>query len=304
MAGVSIGAMFRRDRPPDELIPFARFCEAVGLDEMWVVEDCFWSGGLTAASAALAVTATIRVGMGIVPAVARNAAIVAMEMAGVSRMFPGRFVAGFGHGVAEWMDQIGALPPSQLAALTETLGAVSRLLRGERITTVGRHVCLHDVALVFPPAVCPAVLAGVTGPRSIGAIAGVADGLLLPEGSSAAYVRAARALLPPGSACAVYVLFAVDDDPDVARAAVHGAVTQFAPGGVDRRLGLLGGSGDEHGADRISRYAVAGSPAQCIASIGELVEAGATSVVLVPQLPDHEAQLTRAMREIVPALSD
>ena len=57
--------------------------------------------------------------MGIVPAVARNAAITAMEMAGLGRLFPGRFVAGFGHGLASWMQQIGALPPSQLAALEE-----------------------------------------------------------------------------------------------------------------------------------------------------------------------------------------
>ena len=56
--------------------------------------------------------------------VVRNAAVAAMEMSGVARLFPGRFIAGFGHGVADWMRQIGALPPSQLAAFDETVDAI------------------------------------------------------------------------------------------------------------------------------------------------------------------------------------
>ena len=41
--------------------------KSLGLDELWIVEDCFWAGGLTAVSAALASTDHIGVGMGIVP---------------------------------------------------------------------------------------------------------------------------------------------------------------------------------------------------------------------------------------------
>ena len=299
-APVSFGAMFRRERPPEDLVGFARFVESAGFDELWIVEDCFWAGGLTAVVAALASTETITVGMGIVAAVARNAAITAMEFAGVERLFPGRFVAGIGHGVAPWMRQIGALPPSQLAALEETVDAVRRLLEGERVTTAGRYVELDDVALVFPPVVRPPIMVGVTGPGGIDVTARVADGLLLPEGSSAAYVRAALDRLGRGARCSVYVLFSVDDDGDVARRAVHASVEEFAPGPIDGRLAKLGVEERVDGPDRVQRFAVAGTPAECASSIDRLVDAGATSVVFVPAGAHHEPQLMRAMADVVP----
>jgi 5,10-methylenetetrahydromethanopterin reductase len=297
---VRYGAMFRRERPPEDLIGYVRCAEALGLDEVWIVEDCFWAGGLTAVSAALASTERISVGMGIAPAVARNAAITAMEFAGVARLFPDRFIAGFGHGLASWMEQIGALPPSQLAALEETIDAVRRLLEGEQVSTDGRHVRLSDVRLVFPPTTRPPIVVGVTGPKGIDLTARVADGLLLPEGSSPSYVRAAVERLGRPAACVVYVLFSVDDDTEVARAKVSAAVDEFAPGDVDGRLAKLGIVESVEAADRIDRHAVAGTPAECARAIDALVAAGATSVVVVPQPLDHEEQLRRFTTDVLP----
>jgi alkanesulfonate monooxygenase SsuD/methylene tetrahydromethanopterin reductase-like flavin-dependent oxidoreductase (luciferase family) len=297
---VRYGAMFRRERPPEDLVGYARTAEAFGLDEVWIVEDCFWAGGLTAVATALASTERISVGMGIVPAVARNAAITAMELAGIERLFPGRFVAGFGHGLASWMQQIGALPPSQLAALEETIDAVRRLLDGEPVSTEGRHVHLRDVRLVFPPTERPPIVVGVTGPKGIDVTGRVADGLLLPEGSSPAYVRAALQRIGHPATCVVYVLFSVDDDGDVARAKVAASVAEFAPGDVDDRLAKLGVVESVAAADRIDRYAVAGTPADCARAIDALVAAGATSVVVVPQPLDHEEQLRRFTSDVLP----
>lgn len=292
--------MFRRERPPEDLIRYAQSCEQLGLHELWIVEDCFWSGGLTAVTAALAATERITVGMGIMPAVARNAAITAMELAGLARLFPDRFVAGFGHGVGSWMHQIGAVPVSQLAALEETVDAVRRLLSGERLTVDGAHVRLSDVQLVFPPAPRPPVVLGVTGPKGLDVAARAADGLVLPEGSSPAYIGAALERAGRPKWCAVYVLLAVDDDGDAARERVRRAVDEFAPGPLDQRLAALGVDELVEPADRADRYAVAGTPAQCARAIERIVAAGATSVVFVPQPLDHEAQLDRVVREVFP----
>ncbi|MCB0998974.1 MAG: LLM class flavin-dependent oxidoreductase [Acidimicrobiales bacterium] len=302
-AAVRYGAMFRRERPPEQLTGFAREAEALGLDEIWIVEDCFWAGGLTAVSAALGATERVHVGMGIVPAVARNAAITAMELSGIARMFPGRFVAGFGHGVAAWMRQIGALPTSQLAALEETIDAVRRLLDGESITVSGRHVALDDVRLVFPPAQRPPIVVGVTGPKGIDLAGRVAEGLLLPEGSSAPYVGAALARFGRPAACVVYVLFAIDDDPEVARSMVASSVEEFAPGDRDERLAKLGIDEAVVAGERVDRYAVAGTPADCARAVDALVASGATSVVVVPRADDpsaQDAQIARFVREVVP----
>ena len=299
--------MYRRELPPERLASFARSVEGAGLDELWVVEDCFWSGGMTAATAALAATESLTVGLGIAPAVVRNAAIAAMEIAGIARMFRGRFIAGFGHGVGDWMHQIGAFPSSQLAALDETMTVVRRLLRGERLTFHGSHVDLDDVELVFPPDDVPMVLSGVTGPRSLAVTARAADGVLLPEGSSAAYVRAANAALGDETlACVVYVLFALSDDRAEAAAAVSDAIDHFAAGSRDERLAKLGIVDDVDPADRADRYAVVGDAARCAEAVAELHDAGADSVVLVPCLgTSFEAQLAqveRAGRELKPLL--
>lgn len=284
-------------------MPFARFVEASGLDELWIVEDCFWAAGLSAVTAALGATDTLTVGLGIAPAVARNPAITAMEMAGIARMFPRRFVAGLGHGVADWMRQIGALPASQLAALDESIDAIRRLLDGQSVTTSGRYVHLDDVQLVFPPSPRPPIVAGVTGPRSIEVAARVADGLLLPEGSSPDYVRAARSRLRGDAHCVVYVLFAVDDDGELARELVRVPMDHFAPGQVDQRLALMGATVEVDPNARADRYAVAGTPTECARAMERWLRAGATSLVIVPCADDHEQQVTRLVSEVLPFVS-
>ena len=72
------------------------------------------------------------------PAVARNPAITAMEIATLCELAPGRFLPGIGHGVQSWMEQMGALTPSPLTTLEETIVAVRRLLAGENVTMHGR----------------------------------------------------------------------------------------------------------------------------------------------------------------------
>ena len=115
------GVMFRREWPADRLLDYARQVEAHDLDEMWVVEDLTFHGGFTQATAALAATSRINVGIGIAPAVVRNVAYTAMEIATLAQMFPGRFHMGFGHGVDFWIEQVGAVPNSWMSSLRETV---------------------------------------------------------------------------------------------------------------------------------------------------------------------------------------
>lgn len=96
---------------PPRLPPaYARPAESVGLDELWLAEDCFFADQIAAASAALSSTHRLVVGLAITPAVARNAAFTAMEIAAVAELYPARLTIGLGHGMAGWMRQIGAYP--------------------------------------------------------------------------------------------------------------------------------------------------------------------------------------------------
>lgn len=210
----AIGMCFDRTFPPPLVIELARQLESGGADQLWVIEDCFYTAGVSLAASALAVSERLGVGLGILPAVARNPAITAMEIATLSALGPGRFVPGMGHGVQDWMAQMGARAASPLATLEEVLVAVRRLLAGERVTMHGRYVHLDDVQLDQPPPEPPPLLAGVRGPKSLAMAGRTAGGIILAEPASPSYVRLAldQAGHPPEFAVAVFSSLCVEDD--------------------------------------------------------------------------------------------
>ena len=83
-----IGLSMPAQLPPAGIPAYARRAESAGFDELWLAEDCFFAGGIAAVSAALASTRRLVVGLGIMPAVARNAAFTAMEIAAVAELYP------------------------------------------------------------------------------------------------------------------------------------------------------------------------------------------------------------------------
>jgi alkanesulfonate monooxygenase SsuD/methylene tetrahydromethanopterin reductase-like flavin-dependent oxidoreductase (luciferase family) len=115
-----------------------------------------------------------------------------MEIATVERLFPGRAVIGFGHGVQEWMGQVGARPDSPVTLLREYLTALRRLVAGEEVTTSGRYINLDHVQLAWPPATTPTVLAGAIGPKSLAVCAEAADGIILTGFAGLAGIRRTR----------------------------------------------------------------------------------------------------------------
>jgi alkanesulfonate monooxygenase SsuD/methylene tetrahydromethanopterin reductase-like flavin-dependent oxidoreductase (luciferase family) len=215
----TLGVGYPREFAAGQVLDVARSLEAGGVAELWVVEDCFYTTGVTLAAAALAVTDRLTVGLGILPAVARNPVFTAMEIATLAGLASGRVVAGIGHGMPEWMAQIGAATPSPVTTLREVLQVVRRLLRGETVTERGRVVHLDDCGLVAPPTDIPPVLAGVRGPRSVAMAGQCADGLVLADGSPPSYVRWAReqAAAPGRFEIAVLVPGHLDRDRAAAR---------------------------------------------------------------------------------------
>jgi 5,10-methylenetetrahydromethanopterin reductase len=283
-----LGLMVDRALPPERLPGLASDAERLGADELWLVEDLGWAGAIATVGTALAVTTRLHVGIGIIPAPLRNPALLAMELAALERLHPGRLIAGIGHGVTEWMARIGVSTPSPLALLEETFVAVRTLLAGEELTLDGRAVRIRDTRLEHPPARVPPLIAGVKGPKSLELAGRIADGTLLAEGSGAAHIveahaAAARGGGTPAHEVSVFVHLAIDDDPARARQRV-------APAAADA-AGFLGIPIDES-------TVAAGTPADAAVTVTSLWDAGAASVIVRPVGEDPIEQFERLAREL------
>ncbi|MFD5827761.1 LLM class flavin-dependent oxidoreductase [Lentzea sp. NPDC060358] len=189
----TLGAVYRPQLPPENLRSVVLAAEESGVDSLWLWEDCFLESGIAAASAALAWTSRMKVGVGLLPVPLRNVALTAMEAATLDRLFPGRVTIGIGHGVQDWMGQVGARVASPLTLLREYTTALKALLAGERVTSQGRYVQLDGVALDWPPAAPMPVYLGGLGMKTLDLAGEVGDGTILDASADLERVRTIRA---------------------------------------------------------------------------------------------------------------
>ncbi|HTJ40240.1 MAG TPA: LLM class flavin-dependent oxidoreductase [Dactylosporangium sp.] len=305
-----VGVMLPRDLPAEQVMTFARRAEQLGFDELWVVEDLGFRGGVAQAGAVLAATSRIVVGIGILPAGARNAAFAAMELATLAQLFPARLIAGIGHGMPDWMRQVGARPASPLTLLREYAVAVRALLRGEPGPPAGRYVDVEGVVIGETPRVVPPVVLGVRGPKSIAVAGQVADGLLLAEPSAPPYIAASIERLASTSPEVItYDAAVVADDARAALDLVRPGLAwigepdwsaHLTPLPFARALAQHRQASPTREAfaatmpdEWVRELALAGTPAEVRERIAARHAAGATSVVMIPAEPDPLDALTR-----------
>jgi alkanesulfonate monooxygenase SsuD/methylene tetrahydromethanopterin reductase-like flavin-dependent oxidoreductase (luciferase family) len=288
--------------PAEQLFDLVPMSEEIGLDELWVVEDLGLAGGIAQAATALALSQRIQVGLGIMPAAVRNVMYMAMEVAALERMHPGRFLAGVGHGMPNWLTQVGARPKSLITALDEVTVALQRLLTGEEVSFKGGHVDLDRVTLRHPPTVPPHLSLGVRGPKGRELARRIAGGTILAEGSGPEYVAKVREESGhDGHRITVFSWFFVDQDGDAALDRMRPTVEKcLSEPFMAAQLGpLANGKADDR---TVGELAVAGTGTDCTRSIKRLFEAGADSVVLQPIIGQEAEQLALLSSEIMPLL--
>jgi alkanesulfonate monooxygenase SsuD/methylene tetrahydromethanopterin reductase-like flavin-dependent oxidoreductase (luciferase family) len=285
----SLGVVFLPYWPPERLRAVAQAADRAGLDELWLWEDCFRESGIAAAAAALAWTERLSVGVGLMPVPLRNVALTAMELATLERLFQGRARIGVGHGVQEWMGQVGARVESPVGLLREYVNALRALLAGERVTVSGRYVQLDDVALDWPPSSPVPILVGAVGPKTLELTGEASDGTILTGGTTPDQVRAARLAIDRGRAAAGRT------------APHHVTVYLIAATGADAEERLL----REYtvwSLDPSTDVGVAGDAAAVAAAVRRWVDAGADTVVIQPTAdePDVEGFVRFVASEVKP----
>lgn len=312
----SIGVILHGSTPPEELVDLCRMVEYRGFGELWLSEDYFFLGGISSTAVALGSTERIPVGLGIISAVVRHPAVTAMELSTIARLFPGRLMAGIGHGVPAWTRQMGLYPASPLTAMREAVSTIRSLLDGQTLTVAGEYFCCDEVALTHPAEDVP-LYCGVVGPKSLELSGEIADGTVVSVVAAPRYLEFAREAIARGAEISgrdadqhrlpTFALYNVDTDRRKARDAAKSllafylaAVGPTAMTGVYEANDQLAEMVSRGGPDAVATempeewldtFAIAGEPDECAEKIKALLRAGATSVVLAPVPPQSNRQL-------------
>lgn len=165
---------------------------------------------------------------------------------------------GVGHGVLEWMGQVGERVDSPLTLLREYTTALRALLEGEEVSVAGRYVHLDKVRLAWPPTDLP-LLVGAVGPKTMALAGELGDGVIFTGGADGLresvriveHARRAAGGAGPPEAVA-FLSVPVDSgaqqivghvlalqDQGMTRVTVCGMSSQGPPDGTEAILGLI-----------------------------------------------------------------
>jgi 5,10-methylenetetrahydromethanopterin reductase len=328
MSGAPVGLVLGSHLAPEQIAATARLGEELGFRELWLAEDYFFTGGISGAAAALGATQRIPVGLGIVSAMVRHPALLAMEISTLTRMHPGRVRPGIGLGVPAWVRQMGLMPRSRVGAMRECVSSLRRLLAGEELSEQGDYFSFDRVRLTYPPPEPVPVFMGIIGPKMLHLSGEIADGTIGSVMAGTRYLAWAREQIAAGQSAAgrggashpfaAFTMFSVDRDGDRARAAIRPTMAFYLAAdpvnamtevyGIAEQTGALAEGGApavEAGieASWVEDLVVAGNPDECAEKIRALLAAGADTVVLFPTPAERAVEMLElAAAEVLPQL--
>ncbi len=323
--GVAMGDMTR----PEDIQATARRIEEAGFSHMTIPEDCFYLPAQVGVTLALSATSSLPVGTSIVSAMTRHPAILAMEIAGISRTFPGRFRPGIGLGLPEWLEQMGLMPKHPVLAMRERITSLRRLLDGESVTLPGEGVALDSIAITHETAARVPITMGVMGTKMLQLAGELADVTLFPATSGLDYFKyamnevgiglARAGRRPEDMAYSTVALSCVDHDGEKAREAARpvlasflaefASMNTFRAYGISEELSaMLGRGGETEVAERmpdrwLEDLTLVGTPGEVADKVRAWVDAGVDSIAIF--FPGHSERRTLRLvaEEVIPAIA-
>ena len=254
------------DRPGAlKQIELAQKIEKLGYESAWITETRLTRDAFSVLGAFAAVTRRIKLCTGIVNSWTRGPALMAVTLATLDEMAPGRVICGLGAywEPLAWKQGIERSKP--VTQMREYLSAVRRLLNLEEFTYEGEFVKLRDIALDLghgaprePKDV--KLYIGPTGPVMTELAGEIADGAILNGLLSPAYTRGMVESLHAGAKKAgrslngfeqpQLVNISMSDDEHKAREIARYLVTKYL--GQQPHIGKAAGL-DQELLDRINK---------------------------------------------------
>jgi 5,10-methylenetetrahydromethanopterin reductase len=301
--------------PVVEMIRLTRLAEDLGFETAWLGDSqCLWREAYVTLGALAVSTRSIRLGTSVTNPVTRHLTVTASALCSLAELTGGRVLLGIGRG--ETAVKLAGARRATLAELRDAVRDIRALCQGTSVRIDGVEARLEYAAM--SPTTIPVYLPGLA-PRMLALAGEVADGVLLTVGAEPRYVRAGLAALDDGlraagrSRAAVRVAArvpcSVSDEADPrrhVRSSVALAVLQAKPFAFDdedrstiekirqaydyhRHLSLDAAHGDLVPDRLVDKFAIAGSPTECLERVRGLAACAIdeVNIVLVSPTPDR-----------------
>jgi 5,10-methylenetetrahydromethanopterin reductase len=283
---------------------------------VWFAENLFARGILPAAAACAVATQRLGIGAGVFNPYNRHPTLIAMEIGALDELAGSRVRLGIGSGVGGAVERMGMSYARPVTALREAIAIVRALLAGEEVAFAGELFKVDRVKLDYAPRRDIAIFMAGRGDRSLALCGERADGLLVSNMCTAAFVARSAALMHEAAARAArtgplgvvrYMPCCVAEDRAEAIAAAKRAIGEMLPTywrlgqrleGAKQALTMESGIGDAEFAAAAERlrtgedaaavlderfaaaFAIAGTAADCATQVAACGKAGVTELAL------------------------
>ncbi|MFO1395997.1 MAG: LLM class flavin-dependent oxidoreductase [Burkholderiales bacterium] len=198
-SGIEFGIAFDGFVPVRDAVVIAQRAEAVGGRSFWIAEHLGYREVFVTATAIALGTATGRIVPTAISPYLRHPVPMAMALASLAELAPGRIDVAAGVGNPMFLRESGLEPEKPLEAMRDYVEALRALATGDPVQKQGRTFRLAGARVSFKPDTSIPVHIAAMGPQMLRLTGRIADGVVLSSGLSAESVRRALALVDEGA---------------------------------------------------------------------------------------------------------
>ena len=301
----------------------SKLAEEAGFETIWIT-DHYNNRDVWSTLAVLSLlTSRVKLGTGVTNPYTRNVGITASSIASISELSGGRAILGIGPGDKATFDKMGIPWDRPLTRVKEAVSAIRAFLAREQVSQAG----FVGAQLAFSTGKIP-IYIGAQGPKMLELAGAIGDGVLINASHPEDFKYAVPVIRqgaekagrkPQDVQICAYASFSADKDREKAIGAAKMVVAFIVAGSPENVLDRHGIAPEE--AQKIQgalakydfgaamaavtpkmaeAFSVAGTPADCLARVDELLKTGVTQIVVgSPIGPDKERSIKLIGKQII-----
>jgi 5,10-methylenetetrahydromethanopterin reductase len=181
---IGIGVWPGAELSAPEAVDVTVQADLAGFHSVWFSEAYYARDAVSVMAASAVKTSNIKLATGVVNPYTRHPALLAMTVATLNELAPGRVIYGLGASERPWIENMGYSFARPKTAVSEALDVYEQLLARQAVEFEGKETTLRDARLMFSPIQpAPEIVLAAVGPRMSAMARDRASGVLLPVGS-------------------------------------------------------------------------------------------------------------------------